>query len=193
MIAALVLAAGAARRYGGGKLLADVGGAPLLSRAIAAVQGEVELVAVVTGSDAPAVEEVVRVAHPAARCVRAERWSEGMGASIAAGIATLHADARVSAAMIVLGDQPLGALVVREMVAAWRKAPAEVMRARYDDGPGHPVILARSQFPALMALGGDEGARSVIAACNRVTEVRAAGNRPPDVDRPGDLRLLTAL
>ena len=193
MIVALVLAAGAARRFGGRKMLAEVQGTPLLSMTVAAVEGAVDAVVVVTGSDANAVEAMLRVAHPRITCVRAEGWAEGMGASLSAGVRSLDADPQVRAVMVVLGDQPLVPRVVREVAMAWRASPVDLMRTRYDDGAGHPVIFARSQFGALMALRGDAGARALIGSSTRVTDVVVGGERPPDVDRPEDIAALPPL
>lgn len=54
-------------------------------------------------------------------------------------------------------DTPdVGASVVRRVIAAAREAPSGLARARYGDAPGHPVVIARRHWPALLlSLHGD--------------------------------------
>jgi nicotine blue oxidoreductase len=50
--------------------------------------------------------------------------------------------------------------VVRRVLGAARTATAGVARAVYHGRPGHPVVVARRHWPALLeSLDGDEGAR----------------------------------
>src|SRR5687768_1206127 len=99
---AIVLAAGSARRFGGGKLLAPFEGRPLLHHALAAarVAGPVT---VVTGADAEAVAVCAQAFDPAIRLVHASGHAEGMAASLRAGIAAVP---QAAAAFVFLGDMP---------------------------------------------------------------------------------------
>lgn len=103
---ALVLAAGSAARFGGGKLLADFHGAPLLQGALAAARAAAGegVVTVVTGADARAVAACARALDPSVRLVHAADHAEGMAASLRAGIASLPPD--VDAIFVFLGDMP---------------------------------------------------------------------------------------
>ena len=88
--AALVLAAGSATRFGGGKLLAAFEGRPLLHHALAAARAApVATVAVVTGADAQAVAACARAFDPAIRLVHAADHADGMAASLRAGVAAV--------------------------------------------------------------------------------------------------------
>src|SRR5271154_1388524 len=92
---AIVLAAGASTRFGGGKLLAPWGDGVLLDGALAmAFAAPVRTVSVVWGEDrrAPAAAEAFAAGAGASErlsLVHAERHAEGMAASLRAGVASL--------------------------------------------------------------------------------------------------------
>lgn len=160
-MAAIVLAAGSARRFGGGKLTADYHGAPLLHGALAAAAAApVSSVVVVTGADAAAVTACARAFDPHASVVHAPGYAEGMAVSLRAGIAALpdHAEA----AFVFLGDMPRVPHAVlwplAEAVATGASAAAPV----YGERRGNPVVIRRTLFPALNRLKGDVGARGVL-------------------------------
>ena len=83
-VAGLVLAAGAARRFGSPKQLALLGGRPLLEHALATITAAgLDRVVVVLGCHADQV--LAGVDLQGAETVRSERWSEGQAASTAFG------------------------------------------------------------------------------------------------------------
>ncbi|WP_293906789.1 NTP transferase domain-containing protein [Phenylobacterium sp.] len=160
-IAALVLAAGAGSRFGGGKLLAPFQGAPLLHAALAAARAApVGSITVVTGADAALVAAAARAFDPTIRLVHAADHAEGMAASLRAGIASLDDDA--AAAFVFLGDMPRVPHAVlaplAQAVAAGAAASAPVFQGRR----GNPVVLARALFGEVAALTGDVGARPIL-------------------------------
>ena len=92
------------------------------------------------------------------------RASDGMGTSIAAGVAALGTD--IDAALIVLGDMPeIVSNDIDRLLAAFD--PGEdraIVRATGPDGvPGQPVLFGRRFFEALRGLEGDAGARQILA------------------------------
>jgi molybdenum cofactor cytidylyltransferase len=187
-IAAVVLAAGSASRFGGGKLLAPWRGAPLLHAALAAAQAApVASVTVVTGADAEAIAACVRDFDPSIRLAHAPDHAEGLSASLRAGIASLGEE--VAAAVVFLGDMPrvphavLGPLA--DAVAAGAPAAAPVFRGVR----GNPVVLSRELFGQIAELGGDIGARQVLQRLGtRLALVEAPDDGVLfDVDRPADL------
>lgn len=103
---------------------------------------------------------VVDVPAPA-RAVVAGNWGDGLAASLRAGICAVDASP-VDAVMLHLVDTPdVGADVVRRVLAA--APPSGLARAVYQGRPGHPVLIARRYWPALLAsLHGDEGARAFL-------------------------------
>ena len=88
MIGGLVLAAGAARRFGAPKQLADLDGVPLLEHALRTMtSAPVGRVVVVLGAGADEVAAGVDL-HGADPVV-CGRWEEGQSASLACGLAEL--------------------------------------------------------------------------------------------------------
>ena len=184
MIAGLLLASGASRRFGSNKLVAPLSGRAVVRWSAEALADEVDETWVVV----PAHDVEIRAALAGlpVRWVENPEAHEGMASSIRAGVAALPADA--DAVAITLGDQPLiDADVIRRVVAAWRGEPTAhgVVVAMYEDGRGHPALFGASLFPALRGLDGDSGARALLASLgDAVTVVDVAGARPSDVDTP---------
>src|SRR3954452_21400996 len=87
MVCGIVLAGGAGTRFGFLKQLAPLDGVPLLQYAIdvAVSASGLERVVVVLGAGATEVVEAVEPGR--ARLVVCQDWSEGMSASLRAGIA----------------------------------------------------------------------------------------------------------
>jgi CTP:molybdopterin cytidylyltransferase MocA len=184
--AGLVLAAGAARRFGSPKQLAELDGRPLLEHVLSAMAGApLGRVAVVLGAGSDAILDAVDL-HGAVPVV-CGGWEEGQAASLRAGLRAL-ADA--DAVVVALGDQPrLSAAAVARVLTA-RRPGVDAVRATYDGRAGHPVVLERGLFPRLEALRGDEGARAVLAGV-RVEDVPCDGlGRPDDVDTREQLEVL---
>lgn len=159
--AAVVLAAGAGSRFGGGKLLADYGDAPLLHAALRAARAApVRSVTVVTGRDADAVADCAAAFDPRIRIVHAADHEEGMAASLRAGIASLGAD--VDGAFVFLGDMPRVPPAVLAPLAAAVDAGAPAAAPVFADRRGNPVVLGRALFGDVGALRGDVGARPIL-------------------------------
>ena len=190
---AVVLAAGAGSRFGGGKLMAPWRGGVLLDAALAAaLAAPVRRVTVVWGADAAvaaaASAHAARVgAADRLNLVRAERHADGLSASLAAGIAGLAADC--AGVFVFLGDMPRipasVLLPLREALASGALAAAPTFGGRR----GHPVLFSAALFEDLTRLSGDRGAASVLDRLgDRLSLISAADNGVLfDVDRPGDL------
>ena len=189
MLHAIVLAAGASRRFGGAKLLADWRGAPLLHASLrTAFAAPVAAVHVVTGADAEVISACARSFAPAVQLVHASDHDEGMAASLRAGIASLPGDAR--GAFVFLADMPLIPADIPHALALALHGDIEAAAPMLGERSGHPVLFARSVFPALMALRGDVGAKSALAAlgarvCYLPTDDEGVLR---DVDTRADLR-----
>lgn len=187
MIAGVVLAAGASRRFGSQKLLAPVGGVPLVRRAVERLlETSLDEILVVLGSDAATVGAALAGLN--VRIVSNEAFAAGMSTSLRAGLDALRPP--TEAALVALADQPgVGAEIVDRLVARYRASRPPIVAPLYGDGVrGNPVLFDRSIFDELRAVTGDEGGRSVVARDpRRVVLVEFAEAMPGDVDVPADL------
>jgi molybdenum cofactor cytidylyltransferase len=184
---AVVLAAGAATRFGATKPLAEFEGRPLIDHVLdAARAGGADRCVVVVGHDAQAITTAV-ARHDDVEVVVNPEHGQGQATSVQVGIAAVAQDPEAAVAVMLLADQPgISPGVVRQVVAALEDG-ADVARARYDDGPGHPVAFPRRTWPRLTDdLAGDEGARQLFGDLD-VAHVLVPGPMPADVDRPEDL------
>jgi molybdenum cofactor cytidylyltransferase len=188
VISGLVLAAGAATRFGSAKQLVDLDGRPLLEHSIlAVVASPVGRVVVVLGSGAEEVLQAVDL-H-GADAVVCERWAEGQSASLACGLAEL---AGSEAVVVTLGDQPFVSPDAIRRVMAARGSGAAAVRATYDGAPGHPVLLERRLFERMRDVTGDHGARNLlISVQTREVPCDDLGGGQ-DVDTPAQLDALRA-
>jgi len=182
VIAGLLLAGGASRRFGSNKLVAPLGDRPVVRWSAEALAAAVDAAYVVVPTGAVAIREALDGVP--VRWVENPDAQEGMASSIHAGVAALPAE--VDAVVITLGDQPLvDAGVISRVVERWRRGPSETRAvvARYLDGRGHPTLFGASLIPALRAIAGDRGARELLATLgDAVAEVHVAHERPTDVD-----------
>jgi len=164
VIAAVVLAAGAATRFGSPKQ------SLLLPRVLERVRdSSVDDIVVVSG--AYPLEADARLVHCA-------DWERGPGASLRCGLAALGDD--VGAAVVVLADGPnLRPEAIDRVVHAWRAERAEVLAASYGGDRGHPVLLARPVWSRIP----DEGARALDPLLVPADDLGSPG----DVDSTADL------
>jgi CTP:molybdopterin cytidylyltransferase MocA len=164
VICAVVLAAGAATRFGSPKQRLLL---PLVLERLRA--SAVDDLVVVVGAHELETD---------ARTVRCDEWERGIGASLRCGLRALPEAAE--AAVVVLADGPrLAPEAVDRVVAAWRESGAEVVAATYGGVRLHPVLLARAAWERVP----DEGARGLPALLVACDDLGAPG----DVDRLEDL------
>jgi CTP:molybdopterin cytidylyltransferase MocA len=163
VLPAIVLAAGAATRFGAPKQRLLL---PAVLERLRAAQSVGEIV-VVTGAYEVETD---------ARTVACADWERGMGASLRCGLRALDADA----AIVVLADGPsLAPRAVDRVVEAWAESGAQLVAATYGGDRGHPVVIARALWIEIP----DEGARSLPALLVPCDDL----GPPGDVDRPEDL------
>ena len=164
-IGVVILAAGAAERFGSPKQRILVG--PVLERVRASHAAE-EIVVV---AGAYGLEANARVVH-------CPDWERGPGATLRCGLEALSPEAE--AAVVVLADGPdLAPAAIDRVVSAWREGRGDVLAATYRGERSHPVLLARSVWGKIP----DEGARpleTVLIPCDDL-------GAPGDVDYPADL------
>jgi molybdenum cofactor cytidylyltransferase len=188
LIGGVVLAAGAGKRFGSSKQLAELDGRPLLEHSIRALVGSpVERVVVVLGASAEQV--IARVDPQGAELVVCERWDEGQSASLACGLGRLS---DCEAVVITLGDQPrLASESIRRVLDA-RGEGVDAVRASYGGLPGHPVVLERHLFDRMRDVSGDHGARNLLQSVHMIQVPCDDLGGGEDVDTPAQLDAMRA-
>jgi molybdenum cofactor cytidylyltransferase len=196
-IAGVVLAAGRSSRMGGpNKLLAEIGGKPLVRIVVDAVlASRARPVVVVTGHQRDKVEAVL--AGLPVKFVHNPHFADGLGTSLKAGIAALGGlPAEADGAIVCLGDMPqVDAALIDRLIGAFDPDHgALVVLPTIDGKRGNPVVWSRRFFPDLMAVEGDVGARYLIGRYTEaVAEVPLTGTAAlTDVDTPEALAAVRA-
>jgi molybdenum cofactor cytidylyltransferase len=193
-IAAIVLAAGRSTRMGGpNKLLADVGGRPLVRIAVEeALASRAQPVVVVTGHQREQVEAALK-GLPVILTHNPD-FAQGLSTSLKAGLAALPAGA--DGAIVCLGDMPqVDAGLIDRLVAAFEPEKGALVVVPTIAGKrGNPVVWSRRFFADLSRLDGDVGARHLIGTYpEAVVEVPVTGRAAfVDVDTPDALRAVRA-
>ncbi|AIE86529.1 nucleotidyltransferase family protein [Fimbriimonas ginsengisoli] len=186
--AVVVLAAGGSARLGRPKQLLPYLGRTLVEHAVrtAIASGAAEVV-VVLGAEAAAVRE--RLQGLKVRFVTNRDWQEGMGGSIRAGVAALSG--HIEAAVIALADQPrITPDHLRTLAHRIEEAEKTIVASSYDGVLGAPCAFARAEFPRLLALSGDTGARALVRSGSEPVEVVCFDGANVDVDTPADYQAL---
>jgi molybdenum cofactor cytidylyltransferase len=193
-IAALVLAAGRSSRMGGvNKLLAEIGGRPLVRIvAEAALGSQARPVIVVTGHQRERVEAAL--AGLPVDCVHNPHFADGLGTSLRAGISALPAQS--DGVIVCLGDMPqIDASTIDRLIGALAPDKGVLIAVPTIAGQrGNPIVWSRRFFPELMTIEGDVGARYLIGRYSEaVAEVPFSGTAAlTDIDTPEALEAVKA-
>jgi len=189
--AAIVLAAGAARRMGSSKQLLELDGEPLVVRAARlALESGANEALVITGAYAERVEAALADLQAQAgdrlRLVHNPAWELGQASSIHAAVNGLSAQCQ--AALFFPVDQPnLPAALLRRLWQPWRAGSDRVATTISGEVRGAPAIFDRRDFPALLALQGDQGARPLLRIdAAEVATIPTTARALADVDTPED-------
>ncbi len=191
MISAIVLAAGLSVRMGRPKLLLPYGEHPVVEQvASVLLASPADEVLVVTGHEHEAVERAL-TGWPVLAVFNPDYAAGEMLSSVQAGLEAVAPESR--AALLAVGDMPaVEASVVAQLIAAYRNLPESGSLAALpgprgaagagETGPsgrcsddyvyipsyqmraGHPVLVPRSYWPAILALPRGASLRSVWQA-----------------------------
>jgi len=182
-----MLAAGFSTRMGRSKPLLPFGKQTVVEHIVSVLaECPVGEILVITGHDREAVER--RLAGWPVRAVFNPDYATGeMLSSIQAGLRSAAAEA--GAALIVLGDQPaLERSVVEEIVAAYRSGQGSLVAPSFQMRRGHPLIVGRKHWEAILALGTGQTLRDFFRGVGQAVH-HVVVNTPTvlrDMDTPAD-------
>ena len=180
-IAALILAAGEAARFGACKQLTDLDGTTMLQRSIdKANEIFPGAVFVVTG----AYHREISAAIQNANIIHNSNWRQGIGCSIACGVRVI--EDQYDAIMILLADQiTIEASQLKVMVSSFNGS--NIVCARYAGSRGVPALFNRAVFGKLKALKADRGAKALLNQPNEDIVDIEIFQADIDIDTPSDL------
>ena len=167
------------------KLLADVGGRPMVRGVVeAALASKARPILVVTGHQAQSVSTAL--AGFGVTFLDNPDYAVGLSSSLKAGIRAVPGDC--DGALVLLGDMPrITAAHLDHLIAAFRAEPGSAIIVPTHDGRrGNPVLWPRAHFAGMLQLEGDAGAKRLLAAhAGEVREVDLGTDAIlADVDTP---------
>lgn len=182
----ILLAAGFSRRFGSNKLLQPLAdGVPVAlaaARRMRAALSEVQVVVNPQDSSLAALLD-----GEGFRVIVCPQAHEGMGASLAWAVSQTP---QASAWIIALADMPFIQPATIAQVADAIRRPEALVVPVFREQRGHPVGFGQAYLEELVALTGDEGARSILH--RHVEQVQWLVCDDPgvikDIDTPADLR-----
>jgi molybdenum cofactor cytidylyltransferase len=181
-VGAVILAAGASRRFGSPKQLAVVDGRTLLEQVVATAMAAdlAPIVAVVPAWLSPPAG----LDDPRLRWIRNAFPERGLSLSLRLGIGAMTEG--VSAALILLGDQPsIAAATIAAVLRARGERP--IVAALAEGVLAPPVLVERTHFHLVDGLSGDSGLRQLLREHSELVTKVPVRAHAPDVDTPADL------
>lgn len=183
-VGCVVKAAGKSTRFGGSKLLAPLGGRPVLVHVLENIPKTrfARLTVVVSDGKVAAlcrdcgIEPLAYGGGPVSETVR-------IGLSAMDGM---------DGCMFVSGDQPLCQRVsYGRMLDAFTEAPEQIVRLSWRGQPGSPVLFPKHIFPRLAGLAGEKGGMAAVTDEDVVRLVEAEHEAELwDADTPAALAAL---
>lgn len=154
-IGCIIMAAGASKRFGSNKLLADVAGRPLIVHTIDNLpRKSLERIVVVSPYD-----EVAQIAREAG-LEHVHPGGPARNDTVRAGIMKM---ARMDGCLFCVGDQPLcQKSSMQRMIDIFRKRPNSIVRLYSGVIPGNPILFPKSTFHELENLPHKKGGSSVL-------------------------------
>lgn len=185
-VVAVVPAGGASRRFGRMKLVADVGGVPLLQRTLQClIDAAIPRVVVVAAADHD-LSSVPLIDDPRVVVITNPDPDRGMFSSVQAG---LSAADPAQAVVVLPGDMPfVRAATVDTLMEAHRVDGAAVVAA-YAGKRGHPIVIPASARERLLEQPATITLKDALARVGVVLREVAVDDPGVlrDVDVPGDL------
>jgi molybdenum cofactor cytidylyltransferase len=157
-ITGLLLAAGTSQRYGSNKLLTDLAGQALIRHSAWALSACDRVIAIVRADD-DALQQILQ--HAGIEWVVNTEAGQGMGRSIAVGV---QASGASDGWCILPADMPAIQRATTRTVVAALQTGASMAAPFYRHQRGHPVGFGSVFKDELLALTGDIGARTILAA-----------------------------
>ena len=209
-IAALILAAGRASRFGSLKQLAPINNKPMLQHCIDSANSALPGAVYTLLGYQP---ELIKSTITGTKIIEHPQWARGIGSSIAVGVDYLSKD--FDAILIMLGDQPMiSGSYLKQLIDLFKeqqhqdqlqkKQPKknqsqkdhaqnhhQLVCSAYQKNLGVPAIFGRQHFSELIKLADDYGAKQYLMDLSPAPVAISLGELSMDVDYPQDLKSLS--
>ena len=183
-IAGLLMAAGAGRRFGGRKQLALIDNKPLVSRTLEVMAAVfTEQPYIVLGAHREDIRPLVAdIAH----VIDHPDWQQGLGSSIACGVAAIEARQSCDGILVSLADQ--FRLTPNDFEQLIERFDGDrIVAAYYANRPGVPAIFPAAMFEQLKRLDTDHGAKSMLVGMQQAIVSLPMPTAEMDIDTVGDI------
>ena len=184
-IAAVILAAGASKRFGSNKLLQRIDGRSILERAMDSVRANnFWNIAVVT----PPGSDLDPILHEGILKIINKNWERGIGTSIA--LATRQFENDVDGILFLLADQPLiKPPDISRLVLEFLVNPDRIIACSVDGQVRNPILFPSSVFGELKQLKEDKGGRIIAEShAESLIKVEVDATTLMDIDIVDDLQ-----
>lgn len=183
----LILAAGASSRLGRPKQFLEINGKTLLQHSIeVAINSDAQTVAVVLGANAAEIE--TQILNTGVDIFFNADWQEGIASSIRTGVSALIKKyPALETIIFMVCDQPyVDAALLNKLIEVHQTACSPIVASGYKNSLGVPALFHKKFFPALKALHGEAGAKSIILKhADEVTSVSFPAGAE-DIDTEAD-------
>ncbi len=157
--AILILAAGGSNRLGEPKQLLPLAGSTLLNRTINEAKGSnADQVVAVLGARHKEVASSMEGMQ--VNVLFNEHWEKGMGSSLKTGIQALQ---DLDAVIVAVCDQPfISADIFNHLIKEWETGTHTIVASSYQGTIGVPALFDKSEFPNLLKVADESGAKPLL-------------------------------
>ena len=189
-IGIIILAAGASKRFGAAKQLAEFNGNTLIKKAVqTAIAVDPAEICIVLGANFEIIKKEIE--DFPVKIIYNPNWPEGMSSSLKTGLKYFIAK-NFSAALVMLCDQPLvKSAHLNELIEKFAETGKPLIVSKYQDAEGVPAIFSGEIFSQLLKIEGDKGARTVIEENSELAEFVEIPEAGADIDTKKDLRKIS--
>jgi len=177
--------------HGVNKLLAKVGGIPMIRRVLqAALESKVDEVIVVLGFEANKIHKEIE--NLPCRIVINKEYEKGQSSSLIVGMKAIKSSTH--AVLILPADiARIDTQSINLVATSYNKEDGSIVCAAHNGRLGHPILLSKAVFDEIMMITEEtSGLKSLVMKHRNELRLVETGNENilTDVDTPDELRRL---
>ena len=185
----VILAAGSSSRLGQSKQLLKTGNEYLINRMIRfSLDSLADKVYLVLGADKKEILSVLN--SDKTTIIVNNKWEQGIGSSIKAGLSSAINDNMVAVLFIVVDQIKLKTDTLNNLIEKFRSSNYPICASSYGNNYGIPAIFDKSLFQDILMLDDQNGCKSIIARNIENTLLIDFPGGEIDIDTADDLKKL---